>query len=57
MIDFNIFYFIGKTKCLMKAGDCVIKHPGNFPIGLGMVVCICYFLLQGSTVLINAKSL
>jgi len=31
----------GKTKCLMKAGDCVIKHPGNFPIGLGMVGAIC----------------
>lgn len=39
---FDIVYFVclfaGKTKCMMKSGDCVIKHPGNFQTGLGMVV-------------------
>eukprot|EP00112_Aurelia_sp_Birch-Aquarium-sp1_P008498 Seg1937.7 transcript_id=Seg1937.7/GoldUCD/mRNA.D3Y31 product="Zinc finger protein 330" protein_id=Seg1937.7/GoldUCD/D3Y31 len=33
----------GKTKCMMKSGDCVIKHPGNFQTGLGMVGAICDF--------------
>lgn len=28
----------GKTKCMMKSGDCVIKHPGVFTVGLQMVV-------------------
>lgn len=30
--------FIGKTKCMMKSGDCVIKHGGTFTTGLAMVV-------------------
>ena len=30
----------GKQKCMMKSGDCVIKHPGNFTTGLNMVVRI-----------------
>ncbi|XP_065052072.1 zinc finger protein 330 homolog [Rhopilema esculentum] len=33
----------GKTKCMMKSGDCVVKHPGNYPTGLGMVGAICDF--------------
>jgi len=31
----------GKQKCMMKTGDCVIKHPGNYTIGLQMVGAIC----------------
>ncbi|XP_054755063.1 zinc finger protein 330 homolog [Lytechinus pictus] len=31
----------GKMKCMMKTGDCVIKHAGRFTTGLGMVGAIC----------------
>ena len=24
----------GKQKCMMKTGDCVIKHPGNYTTGM-----------------------
>lgn len=27
----------GKTKCMLKGGDCVIRHAGVFTTGLGMV--------------------
>lgn len=27
-----------KMKCMLKTGDCVIKHPGIFTTGMGMVV-------------------
>lgn len=30
----------GKIKCMLKTGDCVIRHPGVYTTGLGMVVCI-----------------
>ncbi|CAH1267659.1 zinc finger protein 330-like isoform X1 [Branchiostoma lanceolatum] len=30
-----------KTKCMMKSGDCVIKHPGQYTTGMGMVGAIC----------------
>ncbi|XP_014241795.1 zinc finger protein 330 homolog [Cimex lectularius] len=33
----------GKTKCLLKTGDCVVKHPGVFTTGMGMVGAICDF--------------
>lgn len=33
----------GKTKCMMKTGDCVIKHPAQFTTGLQMVGAICDF--------------
>jgi hypothetical protein len=33
----------GKTKCMSKGGDCVIKHPGSHVTGLGMVGAICDF--------------
>ncbi|CAG0882795.1 unnamed protein product [Darwinula stevensoni] len=33
----------GKAKCMMKSGDCVVKHPGSFTTGLGMVGAICDF--------------
>ncbi|XP_065346762.1 zinc finger protein 330 homolog [Cloeon dipterum] len=31
----------GKVKCMLKTGDCVIKHAGTFTTGLGMVGAIC----------------
>jgi len=33
----------GKVKCMLKTGDCVIKHPGQFTTGLGMVGAVCDF--------------
>jgi len=33
----------GKQKCMAKTGDCVVKHLGVHPIGLGMVGAICDF--------------
>ncbi|CAG0912365.1 unnamed protein product [Notodromas monacha] len=33
----------GKIKCMMKGGDCVVKHGGTFTTGLGMVGAICDF--------------
>jgi len=27
----------GKIKCMLKTGDCVVRHPGVFTTGLGMV--------------------
>lgn len=33
----------GKIKCMLKTGDCVIRHPGVFTTGLGMVGAICDF--------------
>ncbi|XP_050736279.1 zinc finger protein 330 homolog [Eriocheir sinensis] len=33
----------GKMKCMLKTGDCVVKHPGTFTIGLAMVGAICDF--------------
>jgi len=32
-----------KVKCMLKTGDCVVKHPGIFTTGLGMVGAICDF--------------
>lgn len=28
-----------KMKCMLKTGDCVIKHAGVFTTGMAMVVC------------------
>ncbi|XP_023231789.1 zinc finger protein 330 homolog [Centruroides sculpturatus] len=33
----------GKTKCMLKTGDCVVKHPAMFVTGLAMVGAICDF--------------
>lgn len=33
----------GKTKCMLRTGDCVVKHPGIYATGLGMVGAICDF--------------
>lgn len=33
-----LFVIIGKTKCMAKTGDCVIKHGSTFTTGFGMVV-------------------
>ena len=36
----------GKVKCMLKTGDCVIKHGSVFTTGLGMVVNILSTLVQ-----------
>jgi len=33
----------GKVKCMLKTGDCLIKHGSVFTVGLGMVGAICDF--------------
>ncbi|KAK1175872.1 zinc finger protein 330-like isoform X1 [Acipenser oxyrinchus oxyrinchus] len=33
----------GKTKCMMKSSDCVIRHPGIYSTGLAMVGAVCDF--------------
>ncbi|XP_044737013.1 zinc finger protein 330 homolog [Chrysoperla carnea] len=33
----------GKIKCMLKTGDCVIRHPGVFTHGMNMVGAICDF--------------
>jgi len=33
----------GKQKCMMKSGDCIIKHPGVHTTGMQMVGAICDF--------------
>lgn len=33
----------GKTKCMLKTGDCVVKHPGIYATGMAMVGAICDF--------------
>lgn len=33
----------GKVKCMLKTGDCVVKHAGVFTTGMGMVGAICDF--------------
>jgi len=33
----------GKVKCMLKTGDCIVKHPGQFTTGLAMVGAICDF--------------
>lgn len=31
----------GKVKCMLKTGDCIIKHGSVFTTGMGMVGAIC----------------
>lgn len=33
----------GKMKCMLKTGDCVIRHPGIYTTGMAMVGAICDF--------------
>lgn len=33
----------GKQKCMSKTGDCLVRHVGTHPTGLGMVGAICDF--------------
>lgn len=42
----------GKVKCMLKTGDCVVRHPGVFTTGMGMVVCCIIILFPN-----NPKSL
>lgn len=37
-VDINRGYTTGKSKCMQRSGDCVVKHPGNYTTGLQMVV-------------------
>ena len=32
----------GKVICMLKTGDCVVKHTGVFTTGMGMVVRLVY---------------
>lgn len=43
---YNVYnaVFLGKTKCMAKTGDCVVKHGANFTTGMAMVVST--FMLQ-----------
>ncbi|OWA53540.1 Zinc finger protein 330-like protein [Hypsibius exemplaris] len=31
----------GKTKCMSKTGDCIVKHGSQFTVGMSMVGAIC----------------
>lgn len=31
----------GKVKCMLKTGDCVIKHAGQYTTGMAMVGAVC----------------
>ena len=33
----------GKVKCMLKTGDCIIKHPGQYTTGMQMIGAICDF--------------
>jgi len=33
----------GKVKCMLKTGDCVVKHAGTYTTGMAMVGAICDF--------------
>ncbi|XP_023333485.1 zinc finger protein 330 homolog [Eurytemora carolleeae] len=33
----------GKQKCMMKTGDCIIKHAGQYVTGMQMVGAVCDF--------------
>ena len=33
----------GKVKCMLKTGDCLIKHPGQYTTGMQMVGAVCDF--------------
>ncbi|XP_064567401.1 zinc finger protein 330 isoform X2 [Zonotrichia leucophrys gambelii] len=43
MLQWNVISAKGKTKCMMKSSDCVIKHAGVYSTGLAMVGAICDF--------------
>lgn len=47
-LTLQTFFSLGKTKCMMKSSDCVIKHAGVYSTGLAMVV---------SCLLLSGKSL
>ncbi|CAD5116329.1 DgyrCDS5230 [Dimorphilus gyrociliatus] len=33
----------GKSKCMSKSGDCLVKHPTSFATGMALVGAICDF--------------
>jgi hypothetical protein len=34
----RVLYLLGKSKCMSKTGDCVVKHPNSHATGMAMVV-------------------
>ena len=36
------YCFVGKSKCMSKTGDCVVKHPLSFATGMSLVVSNIY---------------
>lgn len=46
-LKFILFFcVVGKTKCMSKGGDCVVKHGTTFTTGFGMVVSVFLFFLK-----------
>lgn len=45
----------GKIKCMLKTGDCVVRHPGIFTIGLGMVVSKYILFINKINIIVNIK--
>ena len=37
-VSLNLLLSVGKTKCMAKGGDCVVKHPAGFATGMALVV-------------------
>eukprot|EP00118_Oscarella_pearsei_P018570 m.190980 g.190980 ORF g.190980 m.190980 type:complete len:128 (+) comp39439_c2_seq12:293-676(+) len=35
--------YVGKSKCMSKTGDCLLKHPGGSATGMALVGAICDF--------------
>ena len=40
LVTDQFVFFLGKSKCMAKTGDCVVKHPSSHAIGMGMVVSL-----------------
>lgn len=38
----------GKVKCMLKSGDCVVRHPGVYTTGLAMVVSLFRYYIRQS---------
>ncbi|XP_046860553.1 zinc finger protein 330 homolog isoform X2 [Xenia sp. Carnegie-2017] len=33
----------GKSKCMSKTGDCIVKHPNSHAVGMAMIGAVCDF--------------
>ena len=38
--------YVGKTKCMSKSGDCLVKHPSGFATGMTLVVSACFCTVE-----------